>query len=56
MIGPTETLKTLETNMEAPILILTILILLVAFDLAAVVFGADSRDQLGDDHQRSILA
>jgi hypothetical protein len=40
--------------MEATILILTVLFVLIAFDLAAVLFGADSRDPVGDDHQRSV--
>jgi hypothetical protein len=43
-----------EPTMEATILIFTVLLVLVAFDLAAVLFGVDSRDPIGDDHQRPV--
>ena len=38
--------------MGTVILLLIIVGLAVAFDLLAVRFGADSRDQIGDDHVR----
>ena len=38
--------------MGTVILLLIIVSLAVAFDLLAVRFGADSRDQIGDDHVR----
>jgi len=40
--------------MEGLILILTIVGLLVAFDLTALGFGVDSRDTIGDDHARPV--
>jgi hypothetical protein len=55
------TIKTTNTGYEMrkrrhPMEILTtllaIVVALIGFDLAAVTWGADSRDQLGDDHAR----
>jgi hypothetical protein len=38
--------------MEILTTLLAIVVALIGFDLAAVTWGADSRDQLGDDHAR----
>jgi hypothetical protein len=38
--------------MEIFTTLLAIVVALVGFDLVAVNWGADSRDQLGDDHAR----
>ena len=38
--------------MEALIAILTALVALVGLDVAAVTWGSDSRDPIGDDHAR----
>lgn len=40
--------------MTALILVLILAALLVAFDLLALSFGADSRDAIGDDHARPL--
>ncbi|HLO35945.1 MAG TPA: hypothetical protein VK194_07675 [Candidatus Deferrimicrobium sp.] len=37
--------------MDALITLVAILIGIVGLDLAAVSFGADSRDSIGDDHR-----
>jgi hypothetical protein len=41
-----------ESTMEGLTLLLVAIGLLIAFDLLAARFGADSRDKLGDDHRR----
>ena len=38
--------------MDALIALIAMLVALVGLDLAAVTWGADSRDSLGDDHSR----
>ena len=38
--------------MELITTVLAVAAALVAFDLAAIRWGADSRDQVGDDHAR----
>lgn len=40
--------------MEGLILLLAAVAILVMFDLAAAVLGADSRETIGDDHARPI--
>jgi hypothetical protein len=40
--------------MEALIFVLTLVGLVVAFDFAALAFGFDSRDTIGDDHGRPV--
>lgn len=35
--------------------LLIVLVLLVILDLAAACFGADSREDLDDDHQRPMI-
>jgi hypothetical protein len=39
--------------MEAVTLILLIVVSLVGLDFAAIAWGADSREPVGDDHARS---
>ena len=38
--------------MEALTALLLIVIAVIVFDVLALMFGADSRDSLGDDHAR----
>ncbi len=38
--------------MDALAALITIVAVIVGFDLAAVRFGADSRNSIGDDHAR----
>lgn len=38
--------------MEALTTLLLIVIAVIVFDVLALMFGADSRDSLGDDHAR----
>ena len=38
--------------MEAMILLIVIVALLVGLDLAAMTWGVDSRESVGDDHAR----
>jgi len=40
--------------MDGLILLLGVVVLLVAFDLLALGFGADSRRSIGDDHARPL--
>lgn len=41
-----------ESPMDALITLIAILIGLVGLDLAALAWGADSRESIGDDHAR----
>jgi hypothetical protein len=38
--------------MAALLIIAIVIVGLAAFDAASIAWGVDSRDQLGDDHQR----
>ena len=38
--------------MEALMFLAAIVVALIGFDLAALLWGADSRDLIGDDHTR----
>ena len=38
--------------MEALSILLVIVIAVIVFDVLAMMFGADSRESLGDDHAR----
>ena len=40
--------------MEAVVSIVLILVVIVLFELAAQIWGTDSRERVGDDHQRSL--
>ncbi len=38
--------------MEAILVVITIIAALIAFDVAALRWGADTRPSIGDDHRR----
>jgi hypothetical protein len=41
-----------EVPMDIFATLIAVVIALIGFDIAAVRFGADSRDSIGDDHAR----